>query len=147
MGFWTAGDCRAKLLTWRFGVVQAVTREQGVRAECIRMRPHDHIGWVVDGPAGLEAVAALFLAEGAARNERLVYVAADPDPAVPARLGRGIAAHGVQIASIAEVYGYLRHRRCRRSARHLREPARLCVPRTLVPGIASWVLRWSKRFD
>lgn len=80
-------------------------REHGVRAECIRMRPHDHIGWIVDGPAGFDAVTAPFLAEGAARNEWLVYVAADPDPAAPARLGRGIASHGVQVASVAEVYG------------------------------------------
>ncbi len=80
-------------------------REHGMRAECIRMRPHDHIGWVVEGSAGFDAVAGPFLAEGAARGELLVYVAADPDPAVPVRLGPAVASHGVQVASIAEVYG------------------------------------------
>jgi hypothetical protein len=81
------------------------TREHGMRAECIRMRPHDHIGWVVDGSAGFDAVAAPFLAEGAARGELLIYVAADPDAATPARLGPAVASHGVRVASIAEVYG------------------------------------------
>ncbi len=81
------------------------TREHGMRAECIRMRPHDHIGWVVDGPAGFDAVAAPFLAEGASRGELLVYVAASPDPGTLARLGPAVASHGVRVASTAEVYG------------------------------------------
>ncbi len=69
------------------------------------MRPHDHIGWVFDGPAGFDALAAPFLAEGAERCERLMYIAADPDPAIVSGLGAAIGSHGVQVASIAEVYG------------------------------------------
>ncbi len=86
-------------------MVQEGTREHGMRVECIRMRPHDHIGWVVDGPAGFDAVAAPFRAEGAARGELLVYVAASPDAAAAARLGPAVASYGVRVASIAEVYG------------------------------------------
>src|SRR6266702_2577323 len=80
-------------------------RNYGKRFECITMRPHDHIGWVFDGPAGFDALAAPFLAEGAERCERLMYIAADPDPAIVSGLGAAIASHGVQVASIAEVYG------------------------------------------
>jgi hypothetical protein len=80
-------------------------RNYGKRFECITMRPHDHIGWVFDGPAGFDALAAPFLAEGAERCERLMYIAADPDPAVVSGLGAAIGPYGVQVASIAEVYG------------------------------------------
>ena len=80
-------------------------RNYGIRFECITMRPHDHIGWIFDGPTGFDALAAPFLAEGAERGERLMYIAADPDPAAVSGLGAAIASHGVQVASIAEVYG------------------------------------------
>jgi len=80
-------------------------RNYGTRVECITMRPHDHIGWVFDGLDSFDALAALFLAEGAARRERLMYIAPDPDPAVAAKLGPAVESHGVQVASIAEVYG------------------------------------------
>ncbi len=80
-------------------------RNCGMRFECIKMRPHDHIGWIFDGQDGFDALAAPFLAEGAERGERLMYIAADPDPAAVSRLGAPIASHGVQVASIAEVYG------------------------------------------
>jgi DcmR-like sensory protein len=80
-------------------------RSHGIRFECLRMRPHDHIGWVFDGPAGFDALAAPFLAEGAARGERLMYVTADPDPAVAARYGSILGPRTFQVASIAEVYG------------------------------------------
>src|SRR5438105_4978428 len=80
-------------------------RNQGVRFECIRMRPHDHIGWVFDGQAGFDALAGPFLAEGAVRGERLIYVAADPGLAAAARLAGVLGPHDVQVASIAEVYG------------------------------------------
>ena len=66
------------------------------------MRPHDHIGWAFAGPAGFAALARPFLAEGAARGERLMYVAADPDPADVAGLA---GPETLQVASIAEVYG------------------------------------------
>jgi hypothetical protein len=66
------------------------------------MRPHDHIGWAFAGPAEFAALARPFLAEGAALGEKLMYVAADPDPADVAGLASPDA---LQIASIAEVYG------------------------------------------
>jgi MEDS: MEthanogen/methylotroph, DcmR Sensory domain len=77
-------------------------RSRGGRFECLRMRPHDHIGWVFAGPAEFAALARPFLAEGAALGEKLMYVAADPDPADVAGLASPDA---LQIASIAEVYG------------------------------------------
>lgn len=80
-------------------------RNCGIRFECITMRPHDHIGWVFDGLAGFDSLAAVFLADGAARGERLMYISADPDPSVESRLGAAVASHGVQVASIADVYG------------------------------------------
>jgi MEDS: MEthanogen/methylotroph, DcmR Sensory domain len=80
-------------------------RSHGRRFECLRMRPHDHIGWVFDGPAGFDALAAPFLAEGAARGERLMYITADPDPAVVAKYSAILGPRAFQVASIAEVYG------------------------------------------
>jgi hypothetical protein len=80
-------------------------RTHGIRFECLRMRPHDHIGWVFDGPGGFDALAGPFLAEGAARGERLMYITADPDPDVAARYGAILGPRTFQVASIAEVYG------------------------------------------
>jgi MEDS: MEthanogen/methylotroph, DcmR Sensory domain len=77
-------------------------RNYGTRFECLQMRPHDHIGWTFAGQAEFAALARPFLAEGAARGERLMYVAEDPDPAAVAGLGGPGA---VLVASIAEVYG------------------------------------------
>jgi MEDS: MEthanogen/methylotroph, DcmR Sensory domain len=77
-------------------------RNHGRRFECLRMRPHDHIGWAFAGPAEFASLARPFLAEGAALGEKLMYVAADPDPADVAGLASRDA---LQVASIAEVYG------------------------------------------
>ena len=77
-------------------------RNRGTRFECLRMRPHDHIGWVFAGPAEFAALAGPFLAEGAERGEMLMYVAEDPGSVVLAGMD-GLA--GFQVASIAEVYG------------------------------------------
>jgi hypothetical protein len=79
-------------------------RNSGIRSECITMRPHDHIGWVFDDPDGFDALAVPFLAAGAARGERLMYISAEPGRGVASRLA-DIAPHGVQTASIADVYG------------------------------------------
>src|SRR5689334_6772663 len=77
-------------------------RSRGGRLECLRMRPHDHIGWTFAGPAGVAELARPFLAEGARLGEKLMYVAVDPEPGDVA----GLASPGaLQIASIAEVYG------------------------------------------
>ncbi|MEU5884371.1 MEDS domain-containing protein [Spirillospora sp. NPDC047279] len=69
------------------------------------MRLHDHIGWMFGGPDEFAALAIPFLAEGAARGERLMYVSADPEPEVADSLGDGLEPGAVQVASIAEVYG------------------------------------------
>ena len=80
-------------------------RSHGTRFECLRLRPHDHVGWVFSGQAEFDALAGPFLAEGADRGERLIYVAADPGPAVAARLRGALGPDAVQVASITEVYG------------------------------------------
>ena len=80
-------------------------RSHGTRFECLRLRPHDHVGWVFSGQAEFDALAGPFLAEGADRGERLIYVAADPGPAAAARLRGALGPDAVQVASIAEVYG------------------------------------------
>ena len=80
-------------------------RSHGTRFECLRLRPHDHVGWVFSGQAEFDALAGPFLAEGADRGERLIYVAADPGPAAEARLRCALGPDAVQVASIAEVYG------------------------------------------
>jgi MEDS: MEthanogen/methylotroph, DcmR Sensory domain len=80
-------------------------RRHGVRFECLRMRPHDHIGWVFAGEAAFEELACPFLAEGAARGERLMYGAEAPRPATAARLRDRYGSRVITIASIADVYG------------------------------------------
>jgi MEDS: MEthanogen/methylotroph, DcmR Sensory domain len=80
-------------------------RNHGTRFECLRMRPHDHIGWVFAGPAEFAALARPFLTEGAERGELLMYVAEDPGSAALASLDGVAGLDGFQVASIAEVYG------------------------------------------
>jgi hypothetical protein len=43
------------------------------------LRPHDHAVWFGDGSAELYAMASEALAEGVRRNEKLMFVASDPD--------------------------------------------------------------------
>ncbi|MEW9551747.1 MEDS domain-containing protein [Nonomuraea sp. NPDC050783] len=69
------------------------------------MRPHDHIGWAFTGPEEFAALAGPFLAEGAARGERMMYVCAEPAPDAAALLGGGFDPGALVVASIAEVYG------------------------------------------
>jgi len=80
-------------------------RRHGMRFECLRMRPHDHIGWVFAGEAGFEELAGPFLAEGAARGERLMYVTEAPRRATAARLRDRYGSRVIKIAGIADVYG------------------------------------------
>jgi DcmR-like sensory protein len=80
-------------------------RRRGTRFECLRMRSHDHIGWVFEGEAGFEELAGPFLAEGAARGEQLLYVAEQPRQATAARLRDRYGSRVIQIARIADVYG------------------------------------------
>jgi len=51
------------------------------------------------------AVAAPFLAEGAARGERVMYVARDPDPQDMAGIASACGPGALTVTSIAEVYG------------------------------------------
>jgi hypothetical protein len=69
------------------------------------MRPHDHIEWVFAGTSEFVALAAPFLAEGAARGERVMYVAQDPDPMDMAGIADGCGPGALIVTSIAEVYG------------------------------------------
>jgi hypothetical protein len=80
-------------------------RDHGTRFECLRMRPHDHIGWVFAGPAEFAALARPFLAEGAERGEKLMYVAEEPAAGALAPLDDLAGLAGLQVTSIAEVYG------------------------------------------
>lgn len=80
-------------------------RSHGSRFECLRMRPHDHIGWVFSGAPAFDELARPFLAEGATRGERLMYVAASPQPETASRLRGLYGARAIQVASISEVYG------------------------------------------
>ena len=83
----------------------AVMRSHGTRFECLRVRPGDHICWVFAGPDGFAELARPFLAEGLARGEKLMYVAADSSPVGVAGLA-GLAGPPVlEVASIADVYG------------------------------------------
>lgn len=63
------------------------------------------MGWVFTGSSEFAALAAPFLAEGAALGERLMYVAQEPDPADVQRLARIVEPGMLQVSSIAEVYG------------------------------------------
>jgi len=81
-------------------------RNHGTCFELVRLKPHDHIGWVFSGPDEFANLASPFLAEGASLNERLMYVAPDPNPGSLADLVDVISDRdALQVASIAEVYG------------------------------------------
>ena len=76
-----------------------------MRFECLRMRPHDHIGWVFEGEAGFERLACPFLAEGAARGERLMFISESPRSATRARLLNHYGPRVIKVARTREVYG------------------------------------------
>lgn len=80
-------------------------RHHGSCFELLRMRPHDHIGWVFSGPREFAALATPFLQEGAERGERLMYVVDEPDIEPLADLRALIDLGTLQVTSIAEVYG------------------------------------------
>ena len=69
------------------------------------MRPHDHIGWAFTGTGEFAALAAPFLAEGAALGERVMYVAQDPDPQDMAGVASACGPGALTVASLDEVYG------------------------------------------
>jgi hypothetical protein len=80
-------------------------RNHGSRFECLRMRPHDHIGWVFAGQAQFDELTEPFLDEGAERGELLMYVTAAPRPATVSRLRERHGARAVRAASISDAYG------------------------------------------
>ena len=80
-------------------------RNTGIRYECLRLRPHDHIGWVFQGAGQFAALAGPFLAEGAVGGACLMYVAEDPGQPVLSGIPGLPDPAAVQIASIADVYG------------------------------------------
>jgi hypothetical protein len=80
-------------------------RNHGQRFELVRMKPHDHVGWVFSGPGEFAALASPFLAEGASRNECLMYVAEDPDFEVLDGWAKALSPGTLTVASITEVYG------------------------------------------
>jgi MEDS: MEthanogen/methylotroph, DcmR Sensory domain len=80
-------------------------RNHGPRFGLVRMGPHDHIGWIFSGPGEFAALAEPFLAEGGARNERLMYVADDPDTAVFGPWTDSLPPGTLTGATVAEVYG------------------------------------------
>jgi len=92
-------------LYWTIAVVTERNRSSGIRFEFLRMRPHDHIGWVFAGSSEFAALAAPFLAEGAALGERLMYVAQDPDPADMAGIAAIVGPGTLVVTSVAEIYG------------------------------------------
>lgn len=80
-------------------------RTHGSRFEPMLMKPHDHIGWVFSGPGEFAALAEPFLAEGAALNERLMYVAEDPQSASFGAWTEDLYPGTLTTASIGDVYG------------------------------------------
>lgn len=72
------------------------------------LRPHDHAVWFGDGPGELYAMASGALAEGLRRNEKLMFIAQDPNPAELVGLGdvEWLLAKGwLEAVSVASVYG------------------------------------------
>lgn len=80
-------------------------RNHGSRFGLMRMGPHDHIGWIFSGPGEFAALAEPFLAEGAVRNERLIYVAEDPDIASFGEWTETLAPGTLSAVTVSEVYG------------------------------------------
>jgi len=80
-------------------------RNHGSRFSLMRMGPHDHIGWIFSGPGEFAALANPFLAEGAARNERLMYVADDPDITAFGSWTETLPPGTLTAATVADVYG------------------------------------------
>lgn len=80
-------------------------RNHGSRFGLMRLGPHDHIGWIFAGASEFAALAEPFLAEGAKRNERLVYVADDPDTTRFGQWKDALPPGTITGATIAEVYG------------------------------------------
>jgi hypothetical protein len=71
------------------------------------LRPHDHTAWFGDGRAELYAMASEALAEGLRRNEKLMFVAHQPDVSLLQGFGaeRLIADGQLELVEVEAVYG------------------------------------------
>ena len=72
------------------------------------LQPHDHVVWFGDGAGELSSVATQVFADGARRDERLMFVAEDPDPTVSSEvdgLERLLAAGQLELFTVDAVYG------------------------------------------
>lgn len=81
-------------------------RQRGSRFELLRMRPHDHIGWVFSGSGQFASLATPFLTEGASRGELLMYVSDDPELGDLKRIAGSLAPGALQVTTVADVYGH-----------------------------------------
>jgi hypothetical protein len=69
---------------------------------------HDHVAWFGRGPDELDRIARDAFAAGARRNERMIFVTADPDTSGLAQMpdvGSMIDRGDLEITSLAAVYG------------------------------------------
>jgi hypothetical protein len=81
---------------------QLVTDNAGV------LDPHDHVAWYGDGIDDLYSVASVALAAGARRNEKLLFVAEEPDPARLHGIGELeylLSIEQLELLAIDAVYG------------------------------------------
>lgn len=72
------------------------------------LEPHDHVAWYGNGADDLYALANVALAAGARRNEKLMFVANDPDPALLSGVGdidRLLEYGQLELADVDDVYG------------------------------------------
>lgn len=72
------------------------------------LEPHDHVAWYGDGDRDLYSVASAALAAGVRRNEKLMFVAQDPDPTQLQSiedLEYLLAVDQLELADIDAVYG------------------------------------------
>ncbi len=89
----------------RRAVEGTVIRNRGTRFEVLRMRPHDHMGWVFSGRGEFAALAAPYLAEGVALGELVMYLTNDLNADDVDLLAESVDARALRVASIDEIYG------------------------------------------
>jgi hypothetical protein len=72
-----------------------------------KLRPHDHTAWFGNGRAELYALASEALAEGLRRDEKLMFVADDPDVSMLTGFGAEqlIADGRLDVVEVSAVYG------------------------------------------
>ena len=82
-------------------------RRHGRIREGNALQPHDHVVWMGRGSDDLYALATAALAEGARRNEKLMFIAEAPDPARLQGVGdlNALLAGGqLELQPVADVY-------------------------------------------